>query len=174
MRLNNITPTHREAFFPSDELIVSKTDVRGHITYVNRTFVDISGYEESELLGEPHSIIRHPEMPRCIFQLLWETIKSEREIFAFVKNMCKNGDHYWVLAHVTPTFDSSRTVTGFHSNRRVPERKHVAMFSDLYEKLLAEERRHSDWRAGIQDSARILAQTTAAAGMDCEQYVFSI
>jgi PAS domain S-box-containing protein len=174
VRPNGITPTNREAFFPADELIVSKTDLRGHITYVNRTFIDISGYEESELLGEPHSVIRHPGMPRCIFQLLWETIKSEREIFAFVKNMCKNGDHYWVLAHVTPTFDSARAVTGFHSNRRVPERKHVAMFSDLYEKLLAEERRHSDRRSGIRESAQILAQTTATAGMDYERYMFSI
>jgi PAS domain S-box-containing protein len=174
MRLTSVTPTNREVFFPRDDLIVSKTDLRDHISYVNRTFIDISGYDEAELLDEPHSVIRHPEMPRCIFQLLWETIKSEHEIFAFIRNMCKNGDHYWVLAHVTPTFDSNRTVIGFHSNRRVPERKHVAMFSDLYEKLLTEERRHSDWRSGIKESTRILAQTTAAAGLDYEQYVFSI
>jgi PAS domain S-box-containing protein len=174
MKVSDIQPTGREVFFPQDELIVSKTDIRGHISYVNRTFIDISGFTESELLGEPHSVIRHPEMPRCIFQLLWESIKSEREIFAFVKNMCKNGDHYWVLAHVTPTFDSRRAITGFHSNRRVPERKHVSMFTALYEKLLNEEKRQSDWRSGMKESARILAETTAAAGVDYEQYIFSI
>jgi PAS domain S-box-containing protein len=174
MRESSVSPTNREVFFPADELIVSKTDIRGLITYVNRTFIDISGYQEGELLGEPHSIIRHPAMPRCIFQLLWETIKDGHEIFAFVKNMCKNGDHYWVFAHVTPTFDSRRAVIGFHSNRRVPERKHVAMFSDLYDKLLAEEKRHSDWRTGMQQSARVLAQTVAAAEFGYEQYVFSI
>jgi PAS domain S-box-containing protein len=174
MMPGRVRPTGREVFFPNDELIVSKTDVRGRITYVNRTFIAISGYEEDELLGEPHSVIRHPEMPRCIFRLLWETIQAEREIFAFVKNMCKNGDHYWVLAHVTPTLGANGAITGFHSNRRVPERAHVSMFSELYGRLLAEEKRHADWRFGMQESAQLLADTTTAAGFSYEEFVFSV
>jgi PAS domain S-box-containing protein len=174
MTPSDIRPTGREVYFPTDDVIVSKTDPQGRITYVNRTFITISGYVESELLGEPHNIIRHPDMPRCVFRLLWETIQAKREIFAFVKNMTKSGDHYWVLAHVTPTLDASQSVLGFHSNRRVPERKQVAIFSDLYAKLLAEERRHTDWRVGMAEAAKILENTSASAGVSYEQFMFTV
>ena len=76
--------------------------------------------------GQAHNIIRHPDMPRCVFDLLWKTIAGGEEIFAYVKNMAKNGDHYWVFAHVTPTFDAGGRIMGYHSNRRVPERGAVA------------------------------------------------
>lgn len=81
-----------------DEIIVSKTDLKGRITYANRVFLTIAGYTEQEVLGEPHSIIRHPDLPRCIFKLLWDTIQGGTEIFAYVINRCKNGDHYLVYA----------------------------------------------------------------------------
>ena len=149
MREGGVQPTGRERFFPEDEIIVSKTDLKGRITYVNQTFMSVADYTEEELLGQPHSIIRHPDMPRCIFKLLWDTLKAEQEIFAFVKNMAKTGDHYWVHAHVTPTFDARRNVIGYHSNRRVPERKQVQLFDQIYGELLAEEKRHSDWRTGM-------------------------
>jgi PAS domain S-box-containing protein len=83
--------------FREDEIIVSKTDLKGLITYANKTFLDISGFTEEELLGQPHNIIRHPDMPQCVFKLLWKTVAKGDEIFAYVKNMCKNGDHYWVF-----------------------------------------------------------------------------
>ena len=107
MREPTVTPTGVERFFPEDEVIVSKTDFKGRITYANETFLNIAGFTEDEILGQPHSIIRHPDMPRCVFKLLWDTIKARSEIFAYVLNMAKNGDHYWVFAHVTPTFDAS-------------------------------------------------------------------
>lgn len=91
-----MVPTGVERFFREDEVIVSKTDLKGRLTYVNRVFINISGYQEPELLGEPHSLIRNPEMPRSVFKLLWDTIGAGREIFAYVNNMSKNGDHYWV------------------------------------------------------------------------------
>lgn len=86
--------TGKEVFFKPEEIIVSKTDLKGRITYANRVFLDISGFTEAELLGKPHSILRHPEMPRCVFKLLWDTIQNGSEIFAYVINRCKNGDHY--------------------------------------------------------------------------------
>src|SRR5580704_8741733 len=99
MKHSAVRPTGRERTFPEDEIIASKTDVKGVITYANRTFMEVSLYSEEELLGQPHSIVRHPDMPRCVFKLLWDTIQKGDEIFAYVKNMCKNGDFYWVFAH---------------------------------------------------------------------------
>lgn len=89
-----------ERTFDPDQFIVSKTDLKGRITYANKVFLDIADYTEAEILGQPHSVIRHAHMPRCVFRLLWERIQTGREIFAYVVNAAKNGDHYWVLAHV--------------------------------------------------------------------------
>ena len=116
-----VKPTGVERRFAEDEVIVSKTDLRGHITYANEVFVRVSGFREDELLGAPHSIVRHPDMPRCVVQLLWDRIAAWHEVFAYVLNMSKNGDHYWVHAHVTPTFDEQGKIVGYHSNRRVPD-----------------------------------------------------
>ena len=90
--------------------------------YVNREFMAIADYDEKELLGQPHSIIRNPNMPRCIFKHLWDHLKGGREIFAYVVNRCKHGDHYWVLAHVTPSYDGSGNINGYHSTPRVPDK----------------------------------------------------
>ena len=168
-----ITPTGVERFFPEDEIIVSKTDLKGVITYANETFLTISGYREEELLGQPHSIIRHPAMPRCVFKLLWDTLEARQEIFAYVLNMAKNGDHYWVFAHVTPTLDAYEQVTGYHSSRRVPDRPQVDLFTEIYRQLLTEEMSHPDWRAGMQAAGKMLIGMLAAKGMDYEEFIFS-
>ena len=101
-----VAPTGRERVFGEDEIIVSKTDLQGRITYANSVFLRVAGYAEEDVLGQPHSMIRHPGMPRAVFKLLWETIAGGREIFAYVKNLARDGDHYWVFAHVTPSFDN--------------------------------------------------------------------
>lgn len=173
MRETYMTPTGVERFFSEDEIIVSKTDLKGHITYANRTFLNIAGYTEEEVLGKPHNIIRHPDMPRCVFKLLWDTLAARQEIFAYVKNMAKNGDYYWVFAHVTPTFDDHNSVIGYHSNRRVPDRPEVELFDGVYKQLLAEEQRHSDWREGMESAGRILQQIVASKGMRYEEFIFS-
>ena len=117
------TLTGVEQTFADDEIIVSKTDTSGRITYANDVFLRICGYREDELLDQPHSMIRHPDMPRAVFKLLWDRISSGGEIFAFVVNCCRNGDHYWVLAHVTPDFDEAGRIVGYHSSRRLPKRR---------------------------------------------------
>ena len=125
-----------ERFFDVDDIIVSKTDLKGRITYANDVFLEIAGYTEQEVLGQPHSMIRHPDMPRCIFKLLWDTIQGGQEIFAYVINRCKNGDHYWVYAHVTPSKGVGGEIVGYHSNRRVPERSIVEKtIIPLYQEL---------------------------------------
>jgi PAS domain S-box-containing protein len=113
-------PTGKERTFGEDEVIVSKTDIKGKILYGNEVFLKISGYPESEIVGAPHSILRHPHMPRCVFKLLWNKIEAGDEIFAYVMNMANGGDHYWVFAHVTPSFDAEGKIVGYHSNRRKP------------------------------------------------------
>lgn len=173
MKTTTIRPTNNERFFSEDEIIVSKTDLKGHITYANQTFLNVALYTEEEVLGQPHSVIRHPDMPRCVFKLLWDTLESRQEIFAYVKNMSKNGDFYWVLAHVTPTFDARGSVIGYHSNRRVPARKQVSLFDGIYRQLLTEEKRHTDWRAGMEAASRTLQRTIAAQNMTYEEFMFA-
>ena len=128
--------TGREITFSEDDLIVSKTDPRGIITYVNDVFCKVSGYHEEETLDKPHSLIRHPHMPRCVFKLLWDELKAGNEVFAYVLNRAKNGDEYWVFAHVTPTYDDDGKLLGYHSSRRSPRRSAIEKIKPIYRQLL--------------------------------------
>lgn len=170
----HVTPSGRERTFDRHEIIVSKTDLTGKITYANDVFVRVSGYTEAELIGQPHSLIRHPDMPRAVFKLLWDTLQRGEECFAYVNNMAKNGDHYWVLAHVTPSIGKHGKVVGYHSNRRVPARSAVDKVNALYAQLRSEERRHSDKRTGLDASTRMLTDALAKTGMPYDEFIFSI
>lgn len=174
MRHQKIAPTGVERCFGEDEIIVSKTDTRGLITYANDVMQRISGYTEEEILGQPHNLIRHPDMPQCVFRLLWQTIASGQEIFAYVVNQSSNGDHYWVLAHVTPTFDKEGRITGYHSNRRVASKRALDAIRPLYARLQAEERRHSNTEAGIAAALQLLSAQLKDLGLDYEQFLFSL
>ncbi|MBL0124641.1 MAG: PAS domain-containing protein [Betaproteobacteria bacterium] len=113
----NLPVTQTEIQLGDDTLIVSITDLKGRITYVNKDFLEISGFTESELMGSAHNIVRHPDMPPEAFQDLWDTLKAGRPWKGYVKNRCKNGDYYWVEAHATPMWDDNK-VTGYLSARR--------------------------------------------------------
>lgn len=167
-------PTGHERFFDENEVIVSKTDLGGRITYANDLFVKVGGYTESELLNQPHSLIRHPDMPRCVFETMWKTLKSGEEIFAYVINMCKNGDHYWVLAQITPSYDKMGNVIGYHSNRRVPDRSAVETVQELYKQLRAEEKKYDDSMEGMQAASNILTNTLAANDLHYDEFIFSL
>ncbi|WP_276570197.1 PAS domain-containing protein, partial [Thiocystis violacea] len=119
-----------------DQLIVSKTDLKGRITHYNRDFLDISGFSDQELVGAPHNIIRHPDMPSAAFEDMWGTIKSGRPWTGLVKNRCKNGDFYWVEANVSPLRENG-AVTGYISVRRKPTREQVAHAETVYARLRA-------------------------------------
>lgn len=173
MARETIIPTANERFFKENQIIVSKTDLRGRISYVNDVFLEVSGFTEQELLGKPHSIIRHPDMPRAIFKLFWETLESGNEIFAYVKNICKSGDYYWVLAHATPTVGDG-AVVGYHSSRRVPERSAVKTIEALYQVLLNEEGKHSDPRRGLDASYEILTDLLARTSKPYDEYIWTI
>lgn len=158
----------------ANDLIVSKTDLAGRITYANRTFLAISGYSEAELIGKPHNILRHPAMPRCVFRYLWETISSGQELFAYVINRCKNGDHYWVYAHVTPTFDQSGKIVGYHSNRRAPLRTAVRQIEPLYRRLLDVEANCRIPRDAWQSSLPVLVSILNDLGQSYDEFIASI
>jgi methyl-accepting chemotaxis protein len=113
----NLPVTNNEIQLSDTTLIVSKTDLKGRITYVNQDFLHISGFTEAELIGEPHNIVRHPDMPVEAFEDLWRTLKEGRPWTGYVKNRCKNGDYYWVLANATPIWENGQ-VTGYLSVRR--------------------------------------------------------
>lgn len=137
---NNQPVTGREFMPPADETLVSVTDTAGRITYCNPSFVAVSGFAREELLGQPHNIIRHPDMPEEAFRDLWETIQSGRPWSGLVKNRRKNGDHYWVLANATPMREGER-ITGYLSVRTLPSRESVEQAEALYAKLRAQAQR---------------------------------
>ena len=169
-----VQPTGREVFFDDEGIIVSKTDLKGRITYANDVFIDVAGYSEAELLGQPHSIVRHPDMPRCVFKLLWDVLQDRQEIFAYVKNMTKHGDHYWVFAHVTPSLNDKDEIVGYHSNRRVPTREALAKIEPIYQALLAEENRHANAKDGMNAAFAVMVDTIKNTGMAYEEFVFTL
>ena len=127
----NFPVTGVEHPFPPGEFIVSKTDPRGLITYVNKTFIDISGFPDAELLGAPHNLVRHPDMPPAAFKDLWDTLGRGKPWSGLVKNRCKNGDHYWVRANATPIIENG-TVTGHISVRTAPSRAEIEAAEQIY------------------------------------------
>ena len=123
--------TQREFAFSSDQTLVSVTDLKGRIVYCNAAFAAVSGYSRQELLGQPHNLVRHPDMPAEAFRDMWDTIASGQPWSAVVKNRRKDGDHYWVVANATPMKDGDR-VTGYLSVRTAPSRAQVAEAESLY------------------------------------------
>jgi len=169
-----IRPTGRESHFGHDEIIVSKTDLKGRLTYANDVFLRVSGYTTKELIGEPHSIIRHPDMPRAIFKLLWDTIEAKGEIFAYIVNLASNGDHYWVLAHVTPSFDAAGNVVGYHSNRRKPDAAKLEKIIPFYSALLKEEGGVANRKDGMNRAHTRLLNTLKEKGIGYDEFVLTL
>ena len=164
-----------ERTFDKQEIIVSKTDLTGRITYANKVFLRLYGGGEKEVLGQPHSLVRHPEMPRCIFKLLWDTLGDGKEIFAYVVNRSKNGDHYWVLAHVTPSRDAGGNIVGYHSNRRVPDRRVLeTVIQPLYKQLLGIEAGHANRKDGMKAAFGALMKILDEKGLAYDEFIFSL
>ena len=163
------TPINHEVPFPDNEFIVSKTDLKGKITYGNALFIKLSGYTEEELLGAPHSILRHPDMPKAVFKLLWDTIQAGNEIFAYVKNLTKDGSYYWVEAQVTPSFDDNGTIIAYHSVRRKPSSKTINMIAQVYSQMLSIE-----GKSGVEASAKYLFDLLKQKGVSYDEFIFSL
>lgn len=150
-----VVATAREREFLINELFFSTTDKRGVITSGNSVFAKVAGHAFEDLLGKPHNIIRHPDMPRCVFELLWEFIGSGRSIIAYVKNMAKDGGFYWVVAYVVPLED------GYLSVRFKPSSNLLGVVEGLYRKLLKIEIDH-----GTRGEARKLGMKASRTALD--------
>lgn len=126
--------TDNELPYPEGRLIVSRTDLNGILTHANDAFVEISGYERSELIGQPHCILRHPDMPRAAFKDLWDTLKAGKKWHGYVKNLCKDGSYYWVYATAVPNVRDGKVV-GYASVRRAPSRRKIEEMTALYKEM---------------------------------------
>jgi PAS domain S-box-containing protein len=133
--------TNIEKELSSIDLIVSKSDAEGNITYVNPIFMKISGYTQGELLDEPHSILRHPDMPKVIFKYLWDNLKKGNEVVAYVKNLCKDGCFYWVLATIKTAKNPDGSFRNYMSTRRCITDGAKEYMTDLYSVLLEIEKK---------------------------------
>ncbi len=169
----SVTPTNREILMQDRDFIVSKTDLKGRITYANRVFMRIAGYAEHELLNVQHNIIRHPDMPRGVFRLLWNVIEAGEECFAYVKNMAKSGDFYWVFANVTMDRDADGRPIGYFSVRRKPSRAGIEAITQVYQEMLRIEQ-----RAGPRDapdaSLQWLVDLLKSRGTSYEEFIHSL
>ena len=170
---NKQTPTQNELVIRENDFIISKTDLKGRLTYCNRVFIEFSGFTEQELLGEQHNIVRHPDMPRGVFKFLWDTLQQEKECFAYVKNMSRDGSFYWVLANVTPNLDANGRPEGYFSARRKPSKNSISTMTEVYRQMLDEER-----RAGPRDacaaSLALMTNVLNQKGVSYEQFVLSL
>jgi aerotaxis receptor len=135
---SNLPVTGIEYRMEAGQSIVSKTDIKGRITYVNPSFIEVSGFAEDELLGQPHNLVRHPDMPPAAFADLWQTLQAGQPWTGMVKNRRKNGDFYWVVANVVPVKEAGRVI-GYMSVRTAPTREQVANATELYRKFQAGE-----------------------------------
>jgi PAS domain S-box-containing protein len=136
-RITRPTPSDREVDWNKTKVLLSKTDTKGTILYANEAFIDVSGYDEFELIGQPHNVIRHPDMPKVIFKFLWDSIKSKENIHAIIKNMSKTGRYYWVITDFKIIADSDGEIVGYFGTRKsVPEDIIVKFIEPLYKKLV--------------------------------------
>ncbi len=156
------TPIDEEIILDPKRYIVSETDSKGKITYCNDYFMEVSGYSEEELLGKPHSIIRHPDMPKVVFKLLWETIPTGKNINVVVKNLAKDGRYYWIFTE----FDSRRDqdtgeIIGYKAARKTTSRHVIETIAGIYKKVLKVEQEE-----GVEASEKYLNTLLQEKGRD--------
>jgi len=152
-----------------NDFIVSKTDLKGRITYVNKIFIEMGEYSEAELLGKPHSIVRNPDTPKTVFKFLWEMVQAGDEIFAYVVNKTKNGHDYWVYANVTPSVDSNGRAIGYYSVRRKPSSAALEIIKPLYTQMLSAEK-----SGGVEAGTKVLTDILHEKGMDYNEFIITL
>ena len=132
-------PLDEEVFFDGKTLI-SETDTKGIITFVNRKFVEMSGYKKEEALGQPHSILRHPDMPRAAFEEMWKIVQSGKMWEGYVKNLRKDGKFYWVIVNIIPKYDENNNIIGYTASRKIPNRDMINKVALQYQEMIEKEK----------------------------------
>ena len=144
--------------------IVSETDAKGKITFCNDYFIEVCGYTKEELIGKPHNIVRHPDMPKVVFKLLWETIKQGKNINAVVKNLAKDGRYYWIFTEFETRRDTdTNEIIGYHAARKSISKHVIDVIAELYSKLLEIEKTE-----GVDASEKYLIAFLKDKGDDIE------
>ena len=133
--MSQATPIDEEYYF-EDKVIISQTDLHGEITYVNKAFREVSGYTQGELIGKPHSIVRHPDMPQTIFSSMWKTLKNGETWNGVIKNLRSDGRFYWTEEEILPIRDNNEQITGYIAVQRSAPRKEIAENEAAYKKIL--------------------------------------
>jgi len=163
-------PIDKEIELDPKRYIMSKTDPRGIIEYGNEYFVEISGYKESELIGRPHNMIRHPDMPKIIFKLMWDRLENRKNIYAIVKNLAKSGRHYWVMTDFDLKINkSTNEVVGYFAYRRAAPKHAIKQAEKLYAKLVEIEKER-----GMEGSEKYLLGFLEERGQTYDQFIDDI
>jgi len=157
------TPIDEEIILDPKRYIISETDAKGKITYANDYFMEVSGYSQEELIGKPHSIVRHPDMPKVVFKLLWETIKQGKNINAVVKNLAKDGRYYWIFTEFEARKDSEGNIIGYRADRKSISPHVLEIIANLYAQLLEIEQTE-----GVEASEKYLIAFLKEHGEDIE------
>jgi aerotaxis receptor len=173
MLMIKVAASPTEITFTSDELIVSKTDRNSNITYANRTFMKVSNFSEDALIGKPHNMIRHPDMPKGVFYGLWKTLKTENEFFGFVKNITADGNYYWVFANITPDYVNGEVV-GYYSVRRTAPKQALQTIESLYQKMLTFESNDKSSNVGEHSWAWLMKHIQDTMGIKYNQAILSL
>jgi PAS domain S-box-containing protein len=163
-------PVDEEIKLDPKKYIVSKTDPKGIIEYGNDYFFEISGYTESELVGQPHNIIRHPDMPKVVFKLMWDRIQQKKNIMAIVKNMAKDGRYYWVITDFEPKLDRlTNDIVSYTAYRKAAPEKSVKAIEPIYRKLLEIEQEQ-----GMEASENYLKGLLEEKDMSYDEFIESL
>ena len=168
---NNQPVTDREVTFSGQQKLISSTNLKGVITDCNDEFVKISGYSREELIGQPHNLVRHPDMPAAAFDDMWQHLKNGKPWMGMVKNRCKNGDFYWVSAYVTPLRDNGQTI-GYESVRVCPARADVERADALYKKINAGKSWRRPWAAVPPAAILMLLAVLASSALAASGQLF--
>jgi PAS domain S-box-containing protein len=161
--------TNREKVLNENDFIISKTDTKGKIIYCNEIFAEMAGYPASDLIGANHNIIRHPDMPKLAFKLLWDLIQRKDEFFGFVKNLRADGGYYWVLAYITADLDLNGNITSYTSVRRKMPQSAIDIITPIYKQLCDAER-----SGGTAASQKILNELLQKHQLGYREFIINL
>jgi PAS domain S-box-containing protein len=161
--------TNNEKVLNVNDFIVSKTDTKGKIIYCNEIFANIAGYPPADIIGANHNLIRHPDMPKLAFKLVWDLIQNKDEFFGFVKNLCADGSYYWVFAYITADVDNNGNITSYTSVRRKMPQSAIDIITPIYKQLLDAER-----SGGVQASQQILNELLEKHNLGYREFIINL
>ena len=160
---------NNEKVLAQDDFIVSKTSTQGKIIYCNEIFAQMAGYPAADLIGANHNLIRHPDMPKLAYKILWESVQAKDEFFGFVKNLRADGGYYWVFAYVTADLDANANIVSYTSVRRKMPQSAIDIITPIYKQLLDAER-----SGGVEASQRVLQDLLSQHNMEYKEFIINL